>query len=163
MNPTAAAWSKASSGLVRRERLLVQRERAAPAGDDRVAVVEPDADVAADDALAAGRVAAQVAVQGAEPQAVVGELGQLVGHDAVEAERVLGERQPLEGAVGAVDDRGRRGLVDLAALDADQAVLDVVDAADAVGAGQIVQLLDERDRIEPLAVERDRARRPRSR
>ena len=81
MKPTAAAWSKRVVRLVGRERLVVQRERAAPADDDRVAVVEPDADVAADDALAARRVGAQVAVQGAEPEPVVGELGQLVGHD----------------------------------------------------------------------------------
>jgi hypothetical protein len=77
-------------------------------------------------------------VQGAEPQAVVGELGELVGHDAVEAERVLAQRQALQGAVGAMDDRSRGRLVDLPALDADQSVLDVVDSADAVGAGQVV-------------------------
>jgi len=141
--------------FVRCQGPVVQRERAAPADDDGVAMVETNADVAADDALAAGGVAAQVAVQGAEPQPVVGELGQLIGHHPVETESVLGEGQPFEGAMGAVDDRGGRSLVDLATLDADQAVLDVVDATDAVRSCQIVQLLHEDYRVEPLAVERD--------
>ena len=76
--------------------------------------------------------------------------------NAVEPERVARQRQPLERAVGGVQDGRRRRLVDLAALDADQAVLDVVDAADAVRAAERVQALDELDGAEPLAVERDR-------
>ena len=51
--------------------------------------------------------------------------------------------------------RGGR-LVDLAALDADQAVLDDVDAADAVLAGEHVQLLDGLQRGHRDAVDRDR-------
>ena len=77
-------------------------------------------------------VPAQVAVERAEPQPVVGQLGQLVGDETVEPERVLGQGQPLERAVRRVEDRRRRRLVDLAALDPDEAVLDVVDPADAV-------------------------------
>jgi hypothetical protein len=42
--------------FIRGERLVVQRERAAPARHDSVAVIQPDADVTTDDALAAGRV-----------------------------------------------------------------------------------------------------------
>ena len=52
---------------------------------------------------------------------------------------------------------GRRGrLVDLAALDADQPILDVVHPTDTMGAGQGMQPLDELDRSQPDAVERDR-------
>ena len=58
--------------------------------------------------------------------------------------------------MGAMDHDGRGGLVDLTALDPDQAVLDVVDAADAVGAGKFVQLLDEGYRVKPVAVQGDR-------
>ena len=47
-------------------------------------------------------------------------------------------------------------LVDLAALDPDEAILDVIDPPDAVGAGELVDALDEGDRVEPLAVEADR-------
>ncbi len=54
-----------------------------------------------------------------------------------------------------MDDRGRRGLVDLPALDADEPIFDVVDAADAVSACHDVELLDQRDWVEPLAVERN--------
>ena len=119
-------------------------------------MVEPDPDVAGDDPLRRGDVAAQVAVEGAEPEAVVGELGELVGDEPVEPQRVLRQRQALERAMGGVEDRGRRRLVDLAALDPDEAVLDVVDPADAVGAAERVEPLDQGDRLEPLAVEGDR-------
>ena len=50
---------------------------------------------------------------------------------------------------------GGGGLVDLARLDADEAVLDVVDPADAVPAGDLVQLLDQLDAVELAAVEGD--------
>ena len=54
-----------------------------------------------------------------------------------------------------VQDDGRRRLVDLARLDADEAVLDVVDPADAVRAGDPVQLLDQLRAVELLAVQGD--------
>ncbi len=142
--------------VVRGQVLLVQRERRAPARDDRAAVIEPDPDLARDDALRARDVAPQIAVERAEPEAVVGQLGELVGHPAVEAQRVLGERQRFERGVGGVED-GRRGrLVDLAALDADEAILDVVDPPDPVRPGDLVEALDERDRVETLAVQAHR-------
>ena len=53
------------------------------------------------------------------------------------------------------DERGRR-LVDLAALDSDHAVLDHVDPPDPVRTGALIQLGDEVDEAELLAVERDR-------
>ena len=68
--------------VVRREVLVVQRQRRAPAGDDRAAVVEPDPDLARDDPLRRRDVRPQVAGQGAEPQAVVDQPGQLVGDEA---------------------------------------------------------------------------------
>ena len=55
-----------------------------------------------------------------------------------------------------VQDRRGGRLVDLAALDADEAVLDVVDAPDAVRPTELVQPIDELDRGQPLPVERDR-------
>src|SRR5207302_5220197 len=56
---------------------------------------------------------------------------------------------------GEQDDRGRR-LVDLARLDADQPILDLVDTADTMPPTETVQPFDERDTTERLAVERDR-------
>ena len=58
--------------------------------------------------------------------------------------------------MGAVQDGGGGRFVDLAALDPDEAILDVVDPADAVGAAQAMQPLDQLDRRQPIAVERDR-------
>ena len=142
--------------VVGRQVLVVQRERRAPPVDRGGTVIEADPDVAGDRPIGARDVAAQVAVEGAEPQAVVGELGDLVGDDAVEAERVLGEDEALQRAVRGVEDRRRGRLVDLAALDADQAVLDVVDPAHAVRAAELVEPLDEGDRVQALAVDRDR-------
>ena len=48
--------------------------------------------------------------------------------------------------MSVVEDRRRGRLVDLAALDADQPVLDVIDPPDAVRAAQVVEALDELDR-----------------
>ena len=76
--------------------------------------------------------------------------------EAVEPQLLLGQHQPLEGVVGRVQDHRRGRLVDLAALDADEAVLDVVDPADAVRAAQVVQPLDQLDAAQRLAVDRDR-------
>ena len=55
-----------------------------------------------------------------------------------------------------VQDRGGRRLVDLAALDPDQPVLDVIDPADAMGGAQLVDAIDQGDRQQPLAVDGDR-------
>ena len=107
-------------------------------------MVEADPDLAGDDALGGRHIGTQVAGQGAEPQAVVDEAGQLVRHEGIEPERVARQRQPLERPVGGVEDgRGRR-LVDLAALDPDQPVLDVVDTPHAVRAAEGMQPVHER-------------------
>ena len=58
--------------------------------------------------------------------------------------------------MGLVQHDGGRGLVDLARLDPDQPVLDVVDPAHAVLAGELVELVDQRDAVELAAVEGDR-------
>ncbi len=79
------------------QRAVVERVVAAATHDDGVAVVEAHAHLAVDDALRGVDVLAQVAVQGAEPDAVVGRLGQLVGDEAVEAQLLLGERQASPG------------------------------------------------------------------
>ena len=55
-----------------------------------------------------------------------------------------------------MEHRGRRRLVDLAALDPDEAVLDVVDPADAVGPAEAVEPIDEVDRRQPFTVDGDR-------
>ena len=60
---------------------------------------------------------------------------------------------PLEVLVGGDEGEGGGLLVALAALDADDAVLDHVDAPEAVAAGDVVELADEGEHGHGLAVE----------
>ena len=108
------------------------------------ALVQLDPGHARDVLLVRGDEGHQVLVQGAEPEAVVDQVGIGLADVRLEPKRVLGERQELDLAVRLVEHDGGRGLVDLARLDADQPVLDVVDPADAVLAGDRVELLDQR-------------------
>ena len=66
------------------------------------------------------------------------------------------ERELFDRAMRMQQDRHARALVDAARLDSDVAILDQVDAADAVASGDLVGALDQRGRREPLAVYRDR-------
>ena len=94
-------------------------------------------------------------MKGAEPQAVVGELGQLVRHEMIEPKGVLGQRESLERPMSRVQHDGRGRLVDLATLDPHQPILDVVDAPNAMPAGEVAEALNQLDRREPFAVERN--------
>jgi hypothetical protein len=55
-----------------------------------------------------------------------------------------------------MQDGRRRRLVDLAALDPDEAILDVVDPPDPMSPAEDVQAFDQLHGTEPLAVERHR-------
>ena len=88
-----------------------------------------------------------------EPEAVVDHLRVFPRDARLEAQRVLREHHLFEGLVRRVQDHRRRRLVDLARLDTDEAVLDLVDAADAVLAADLVEPLDERDAAELLAAD----------
>ena len=80
-------------------------------------------------------------LQRREPQPVVDQLAPALLDAALEAGQVALDGDVLELLVrGDQRDRARR-LVDLAALDADQPVLDQVEPADALRAGPRVQLL----------------------
>ena len=73
---------------------------------------------------------------GREPEAVVDQLG-VARHELVlEVGSTAVERDALDRAVRGEQDGAARGLVDAAALHADEAVLDQVEPADAVGAGR---------------------------
>src|SRR5918998_1591032 len=92
-------------------------------------------------------------LEGCEPETVVGELGVALFYGGLEAEDLSAEGEGLELPVG-LDDRECRGsLVDLAALYAHEAVFDHVHPPDAVLAGDPVQLDDELDGRQLLAVE----------
>ena len=78
-----------------------------------------------------------------EPETVVDHVGVFLPHALLEAGLLFAEAHGFHGPVCLVQDHGRRGFVDLARLDADQAILDVIDAADAVLARDLVQHFDE--------------------
>ena len=81
-------------------------------------------------------------LQRGEPQAVVDQLAPPLVDAALEPRQVALDGHVLELLVGG-DQRDRpRRLVDLAALDADEPVLDHVEPADALRAGAAVQLRD---------------------
>src|SRR5215211_5350877 len=118
----------------------VEGVRGSAAHDGAVAFVELEADGASDSLLGLGNEGVEGGFEGGEPQALVGELGVALFDGRLEAEDVSCEGQGLEFAVGGYDGEGRGGFVDLAALYSDQAVLDHVDAADAVRAGDGAKL-----------------------
>ena len=76
-------------------------------------------------------------LQGREPQPVVDQLGVAGLEPGLLVGQVALEGQILEVGVGHDQRQGAGALVDLAALDADPAVLDHVDAAPAVGADDL--------------------------
>src|SRR5580693_1481904 len=92
----------------------------------------------------------------AEPEAIVDQVGIGLAYQCLEAERFLGKRQELDFTMGLMEQQGGRGLIDLARLDPDQAVLDMVDPAHAVLAGKLAELVDQGDAVELAFADRDR-------
>src|SRR5262245_55579088 len=99
--------------------------------------------------------AREIIVQSAEPQSIVDQIGVFLRDQGLEALLLLAETQRFQLAVRIVQDECPGGLVQLARLDADQAVLDVVDAAYAMLAADVVEFLDERHAVHLDAIERD--------
>src|SRR3546814_15413953 len=64
------------------------------------------------------------------------------------------QRDALDRPVGDVQDAAARGLVEAAVLHADEAVLDQVEPADAVGAAELVEPGEHGGRAQALAVDR---------
>src|SRR5699024_4477801 len=135
---------------------VVQAGLGAAPGDGRAAAVQRHADIAVDVALGVLDEGVQGLLQGGEPLAVVDQLRPAVADGALETGLLALEGDALELLVGG-DQRHRAGcLVVLAGLDAHQAVLDSVDAADALGAGAAVHLLDGLQGVDGTTVDRDR-------
>src|SRR5215203_2887305 len=122
-------------GIVGGEVFAVEGVRGFAAHDGFVSFVEFEADGAGYGLLRFCDKGVEGGFEGGEPQALVGEFGVALFDGGLEAEDVSRKCQGLEFAVGGYDDEGCGGFVDLAALYSDQAVLDHVDAADGVCAG----------------------------
>jgi len=98
----------------------------------------------------------EAAAQRGEPEAVVDELAPALLDLALEPDLLALEGDVLQLLVRG-DQRDRPGrLVDLAALDPDQAVLDEVEPPDALPAGAGVELLDRLQDGDVLPVQRHR-------
>ena len=119
-----------------------------PALDDDVALVQLQADDAVHGALARGDRAGHELALGREEVAVVEDAAELDGDELV-AQRadVAVEREALEVDVRGAQDRRAGRLVAPARLDADEAVLDDVDAPDAVLAPERVEREEDLDRV----------------
>src|SRR5437660_3020694 len=76
---------------------------------------------------------------GREPEAVVDQLG-IARHQLVlEMRRAAVEAEALDAAMRRQQDRAARGLVDAARFHADKAVLDEIEAADAMRAAALIE------------------------
>ena len=132
--------------------LIVQGVRAGDTGVDHVALVELQLDVAGDGFLQVVGEGADGLTQRGEPLAVVDQLAHLLGQLCLEVHGLLVQRDGFQNIVRLVQDGTAGGLIDAAALHADETVLDDVQQADAVGAAQLVQVLDQLDALHLLAV-----------
>ena len=95
--------------LVGGQLVAVEAVLALAADDHGVALEELDPGDARDVLLVRDDEGHQVLVQGAEPEAVVDQVGVLLADEGLEPEGVLGEGEELDLAVGLVEDDRRRG------------------------------------------------------
>ena len=109
MNPTAEVVVECILAVVGGERPVVERGLSLAARDGGGTALEPDAHLAADEALGAGRVGGEVLVVGAEPEAVVDELGVFGSDLPLQLQLLLREGHRLEGTVGGEEDGGGGG------------------------------------------------------
>src|SRR4029077_15465167 len=141
---------------VGRERKLIQLSRTLAADDVRRTPVELQPHVAGDVTLRLGDERVQRVAQRAEPQPVVDHLRPLLSDEVLEPRDLLRQRDVLQRLVGLQQkDRGGR-FVDLARLDADEAVLEVVYAPDAVFTAYPIQCRHELEGSGGLRIHRDR-------
>ena len=130
------------AGIVGGELVVVQRGVGTTAGHHGAATVQDHANLT-------GHVLLGVLDEGVErlgcrgePLRIVNQLAPALVDVALDAVLFAFEAAVFEFLVSGDQSHGTRSLVQLAGLDADQAVLDEVDAADALGSGAAVHLFD---------------------
>ena len=116
------------------EVVVVERVRAAAADGHARSLEEAQAHVAGHELLRGLDEAVERLFERREPHAVVDELGPLLLDAELVVQHLTLEAQVLERLVRGDERERARNLVDLAALHADEAVLDHVDAAETVAA-----------------------------
>ena len=137
------------------EALVVQRLVALAAGDGDGSLAEAQRDRAGDALLR--RVDERVVrlALGGPPATLVHEVRVARRDEILGGESAAIEHELLELGVRELEQRAAGGLVDAAGLHSDEAILDEIDAADAVPAADRVELLDQGDGGERLAVDGD--------
>lgn len=132
-------------GLLLRVELLGLR---AAAEDVGVALVQGEADLAVDAALREEQAVLDELALGREVHAVVQLVAPVVGDELVaQVADLRVHDETLEVQVGEAQDRHGGRVVAAAGLEADEAVLDNVDAADAVHVAELVERDEELDRL----------------
>src|SRR5260370_26671466 len=120
-----------------------------------VAFVERQRDQAGQILLRGFYEGVQSFAQRREPQAKVNEFGILERDVLLEMQQVPIEAEGFEFPVGGEQQRASWRFVAAARLDADEAVLDQVDASNRVAPADFVQQFDQRYGIESLAAHRN--------
>src|SRR5690606_21665678 len=137
----------------RRDVLVVEGELGFATDGDDVALVELETDGAGDALLGLVNEGLQGLALGGEPEAVVNELGVFRDERVAQVLDLAVEGEGFELLVRLHEDGAARGLIDAAALHADEAVFNDVNAADAVLAAELVEGLEDLAGGELLAVD----------
>src|SRR5665213_998336 len=117
----------------------VERARRFPPDHADMALIELEPHRALDMLLAAVDQRLQHLAFGREPEAVIDELG-IARHELVLLmRRAAIERDALDAAMRLMQDGAARRLIDAARLHADEAVLDQIDAANAMPPAELVE------------------------
>src|SRR4029077_2603017 len=91
-----------------------------------------------------------------EPQAEINQLGILERDVLLEVQQIAIEAEGFEFAMSRKQQRASGSFIASARLDADETVLDNIDASDRVASADFVHQFDERYRVERLSADRNR-------
>src|SRR5207248_2845257 len=125
-----------------------------PPDDRRRTLIEFQPDAALDLLLALIDRRLQHLALGREPEPVVDQLG-IARHQLVlEMHRAAVEAEALDAAMRRQQDRAARRLVNAARFHTDKAVLDEIEAADAMLAAELIEASQHGRRRQPFAIDR---------
>src|SRR5262249_7644756 len=136
-----------------RQPTVVEAVRTPPAQYRAASLVQLDVDLARHEALRLLEETLKRPADIVKPPPHVRQLGVTPAERFLHLNQLAALHEIFQVAVGRKQNGRRRRLIKLAALDAQEAVLDDVAAADAVQAAQAVQLAHQRQRLQGLAVQ----------
>src|SRR5829696_3230809 len=153
----ARVLAELAPGLVEGgQRAVIERVRRGAGYRSDRASIELDRDLTGDVAVDGIHERVQVLAQRLLPEPRIAEVGPFAVEIPLEVVLMDRADELLELAVAAEYDRGGGNLVDVADLEPDHAILDLIDDADPVAAAQLPRPLQQLDQTEALAVQGDR-------